>query len=77
MPIDPFTRVFEGFSAVAPRLCTDALEEQELLPTILREVQHLCADQVDGERIDREGKLCADLLAEVACRGWSAGHVKS
>lgn len=70
MPVDPFTNVLECFSVLSPRMCTDAPEEQEILPTILNEVQRFCAEQVDGDRIDREGKLGADLLAEVAARGW-------
>lgn len=70
MSVDPFTSVFEAFAVLAPRVCTDAEDEREILPSILNEVRRFCAEHVDSERIDREGKLGSDLLSEVAQRGW-------
>ncbi len=70
MANDPFTATLEHAGALAPRLATDALEERELLPAMLAEVGSFCREHVDGERIDREGRLGEELLSAVAERGW-------
>ncbi len=70
MATDPFTATIEHADALVPRLAVDALEERELLPAMLTEVQSFCRERVDGERIDREGQLGEELLSAVAERGW-------
>lgn len=70
MAKDPFTTTIEHADALAPRLGCDALDERELLPAMLSEVRSFCTEHVDGERIDREGRLGEELLQAVAERGW-------
>jgi alkylation response protein AidB-like acyl-CoA dehydrogenase len=70
MATDPFTSVVQHAGDLAPRLAVDAIEERELLPAMLSEVRSFCASHVDGERIDREGRLGEELLAGVVERGW-------
>ena len=67
---DPFRSSLESHAALAPRLAQDAVDEADLLPTILSEVRAFCAEHVDGARIDHDGRLGSDLLGEVAARGW-------
>jgi len=70
MATDPFTSAAQHADTLAPRLAVDALTERELLPAMLSEVRSFCASHVDGERIDREGLLGAELLGALAERGW-------
>lgn len=70
MASDPFRSTLENHATLAPRMAQDAIDEADLLPTILNEVRAFCAEHVDGARIDHDGRLGSDLLGEVAARGW-------
>jgi alkylation response protein AidB-like acyl-CoA dehydrogenase len=70
MPIDPFQATLRGRAALAPRMAQDASDEADVLPAILQEVRDFCATEVDGAKIDRDGRLGSDLLGQVAARGW-------
>ncbi len=70
MTVDPFSFALTRSPALLDRLAVEARDEQELLPAMLQDVDRFCAEQVDGARIDREGRLGAALLEKVAARGW-------
>lgn len=70
MARDPFTTTLAARAALSDRLAVDAYDEEDVLPSMLREVREFCAELVDGERIDRDGQLGPALLGEIAARGW-------
>jgi alkylation response protein AidB-like acyl-CoA dehydrogenase len=70
MATDAFTTTLNSRSVLGDRLAVDAYDEQELLPAILRDVKRFCAEYVDGERIDREGRIGPALIGELAAGGW-------
>jgi alkylation response protein AidB-like acyl-CoA dehydrogenase len=70
MQEDPFSCALMNAAELAPRMASEAANESDLLPAMLHEVRTFCASQVDGARIDREGRLAPELLAEIRRRGW-------
>ncbi|HNZ24314.1 MAG TPA: acyl-CoA dehydrogenase family protein [Polyangiaceae bacterium] len=67
-----FTPILEAFRQIGPRLATSGRtqEEQEVVASILREVNRYCRKEVDGLAIDRRGALGQEMLDAVAERGW-------